>query len=186
MSRYSSTLGLVINKRNYQENGLIITLLTPLMGKITARAIGAKNIKSSRLGSLQLGNNIKANLYDKNGQLWLSESTTITSFLHTRKTLTQHNLLFYFLELINQLVAENQHTDGIYQIAIKLVQAINDNNVKSYINCEIELIKLLGFGLPTDIITNYESGQYKICQKYLKNFLESVVERKLESNKLFR
>ena len=186
MPRYSNTLGLVINKRTYHDNDLIITLLTPLMGIIVLHAFGAKNIKSTRLGILQLGNIIKAHIYDKNGHLWLSETQTVSSFLHHPKSLTQHNLLFYFLELINQLVAENQHTDNMYQVAANIVTAINDNNVKSYIFNEIELIKLLGFGVPPEITQNYQISNYKNCQKYLKNFLESIIEKKLESNKLFQ
>lgn len=186
MPNYSITTGLVINKRTYKDNDLIVTLLTPLVGKIVTRALGAKNIKSSRLASLQLGNIIKVHLYERNNQIWLSEAQTLTSFLHHKKTLTQHNLLFYFLELINQLVAENQHTPGIYEISAAIVNAINDNNFKLYIKNEIELIKLLGFGLPDEIVNFYQSGNYQSCQKYLKSFFESIIENKLESNKLFR
>ena len=63
MDHYKSTLGIVINKKTTKESDLLITLLTPKMGKIVAIAKGAKNIKSSRLGNLQLGNTIKAQLY---------------------------------------------------------------------------------------------------------------------------
>ncbi|MCL4383912.1 DNA repair protein RecO [Patescibacteria group bacterium] len=186
MPSYTSTAALVINKKTLKENDLLVTLLTPGLGKIITKAVGAKNIKSSRLGSLQLGNIIKVHLYEKNGQTWLSEAQTISSFLHHQKSLTQHNLLFYFLEFINQLVAENQHTEGLYDIAVNIVQAINDNNVKKYIGNEIELTKILGFGIPADILQFYKKGDYKSCQRYLKSFLESIIEKKLESNKLFR
>ena len=186
MPSYTATLALVINKKTVQENDLLVTLLTPAMGKVTAKAAGAKNIKSSRLSTLQLGNVIKAHLYEKNGYYWLSETQTISSFLHHPKSLTQHNLLFYFLEFINLLVAENQHTEGLYEIAVNMVTAINDNAVKTYIKNEIELVRLLGFGVPPEIQKNYEAADYKSCQRYLKNFLEAIIEKKLESNKLFR
>ena len=65
MPSYTATLALVINKKTVQENDLLVTLLTPAMGKVTAKAAGAKNIKSSRLSTLQLGNVIKAHLYEK-------------------------------------------------------------------------------------------------------------------------
>ena len=96
MDRYTSTIGLVINKKTSKEADLVITLLTPKMGKIVALAKGAKNIKSSRLGNLQLGNLIKVQLYQKNNFIWLSESQNIDSFLQTKKNLAQLNLLFYF------------------------------------------------------------------------------------------
>ena len=108
MEKYQNTIGIVINKKTVKETDLLITLLTPKNGKIIALAKGAKNIKSSRLSCLQLGNTIKAQIYQKNDYLWLSESKTIISFLRQNKSLTQINLLFYFLEILNQLIAENQ------------------------------------------------------------------------------
>ena len=186
MPSYSNTQGLVINKRTYQDNDLVITMLTQNLGKIVVKAVGAKNIKSSRLSTLQLGNIIRCSIYEKNGQYWLSESLTVSSFLTHRKSLTQHNLLFYFLELINQLVAENQDTPGMYKLSTNIVNAINNDNVKSYIGNEIALIKLLGFGIPPEIQQYYSQANYKSCQKYIKNFLESIIEKKLESNRLFR
>ena len=186
MPLHSSTVGLVINKRTSKEDDLTITLLTPTMGKIIVRALGAKKIKSSRLSTLQLGNTIKAQLYTKYNQTWLSESQTLTSFLHHQKSLTQHNLLFYFLELINQLIVENQHTPGIYEISAAIVQAIDQNNFKEYIKNEIELLKVLGFGVPETITSHFMANDFQSCQKFIKSFLESLIEKKLESNKLFR
>ena len=77
MERYQSTLGIVINKRTSKENDLLVTVLTPKSGKIVALAKGAKNIKSSRLGNLQLGNTIKIQLYQKNDFNWISETQNI-------------------------------------------------------------------------------------------------------------
>ena len=59
MDKYQSTVGIVINKKTIKETDLLVTLLTPKNGKIIALAKGAKNIKSSRLSSLQLGNIIR-------------------------------------------------------------------------------------------------------------------------------
>ena len=100
MEKYQNTIGIVINKKTVKETDLLITLLTPQYGKIIALAKGAKNIKSSRLSSLQLGNTIKVQLYKKNDYVWLSEAKTIIPFLQFDKSLTQINLLFYFLEIL--------------------------------------------------------------------------------------
>ena len=81
MDKYQSTECIVINRKNSKEIDSLITLLTPQNGKIVALAKGAKNIKSSRLGSLQLGNIIKAHLYQKNDFSWISETQTIHQFL---------------------------------------------------------------------------------------------------------
>ncbi|HEX8923175.1 MAG TPA: DNA repair protein RecO [Patescibacteria group bacterium] len=186
MQRYQSTLAIVINKKQYKEKDIITTLLTPRLGKITVLAKGAQSINSTRLGSLQLGNIIKIQIYTKNDFTWLSESQTLESFLVKDKKLVQLNLLFYFLELINRLIADNQQIDGVYSISEKIIKAINRSDLVGYLKYEIELIKILGFGLPNEIENNFLKGDYKMTQTYIKRFFESIVEKPLESNKLFK
>jgi len=186
MPHFQNTLGIVIKNKTIKESDLFITLLTPNLGKITCLAKGAKNIRSSRLGSLQLGNIIKAHLYQKNDFLWLAESTTISQFLHTKKKLTQLNLLFYFLEILNYFIAENQQISQSYPIAEKVITAINHNNLADFIRHEIEFIRILGFGLPDNIPTAFNNKDYIGCQKLIKTHLESIIEKPLESNKLFQ
>jgi DNA repair protein RecO (recombination protein O) len=186
MERYKTVQGIVINKKTIREADLLVTLLTPRDGKITALAKGAKNIKSSRIGCLQLGNIIKAQLYQKNNYLWLSEAQTVVQFLQESKTLAQINLLFYFLELANRLIAENQQIEKIYEISEKIIESINKNSVNRFIENEIKFIEILGFGLPPEIKKHFSEKNYKASQKLIKAFFESIVEKPLESNKLFK
>jgi len=186
MEKYQSTLGIVINKKTIKETDVLITLLTPKKGKITTLAKGAKNIRSSRLSTLQLGNIIQAHLYYKNEYTWLTESKTITPFLQHDKTLAQLNLLFYFLEIVNNLIADNQQIEGIYEISQKIINAINNNLVDQYIKNEILFLQVLGFGLPQEIIDYYQKKDYKTTQQLIKRYFESIIEKPLESNKLFK
>ena len=186
MDKYQNTIGIVINKKTIKETDLLITLLTPRNGKIVALAKGAKNIKSSRLSCLQLGNIVKAQIYKKNDYLWLSESQTIIPFLQNRKSLTQINLLFYFLEVLNRLIAENQQIEGIYQISQEIIDAINQNQFQRYIKNEIMFLEVLGFGVPNEINQYFEKKDYKTTQQLIKGFFESIIEKPLESNKLFK
>ncbi|MDD4937828.1 MAG: DNA repair protein RecO [Candidatus Shapirobacteria bacterium] len=186
MDKYKSTECIVINHRNLKETDSLVTLLTPRNGKIVALAKGVKSIKSSRLGSLQLGNIIKVHLYQKNDFAWISEAQTINQFLQTPKSLTQLNLLFYFLEIINQFIAENQQIENIYQISKNIIESINKNLVNRYIENEIKLLEVLGFGVPLEIKTNFLKKDYKTSQSLIKKFFESIIEKPLESNKLFK
>ena len=186
MDKYQNTIGIVINKKTIKETDLLITLLTPRQGKIVTLAKGAKNIKSSRLSSLQLGNIIKAQLYQKNDFLWLSEAQTINPFLQSEKNLTQLNLLFYFLEILNRLIAENQQIENIYQISQEIIDSINQNQLNRYIKNEILFIETLGFGVPNEINQYFEKKDYKTTQQLIKGFFESIIEKPLESNKLFK
>ena len=186
MNHYSCTQGLVINKKNVKETDILITLLTPSQGKIIALAKGVKNIKSSRIGSLQLGNLVKVNIYNKNNYSWISEAQTISQFLKTEKNLTQVNLLFYFLEIINTLVAENQHIPQIFEISKNIIEAINQNMVNKYLGNEIKLLQVLGYGTPPEIEKAYQAKDYRTTQKYIKQYFESIIEKPLKSNELFR
>ncbi|HPD44939.1 MAG TPA: DNA repair protein RecO [Candidatus Woesebacteria bacterium] len=186
MSKYKTVQGIVINKKPTRDNDLIITLLTPNEGKIVCLAKGARSIKSHRLGHLQLGNILKVSIYQKGDFRWLTESQTLQAFLQTPKKLVQLNLLFLFLEFINQLVPENQINPGLYQICQKIIKAIDKNQFKSYINYEINLIQLLGFGTPPEIINAYQANELKTAQNLIKNFLESIIEKPVKSNQLFR
>jgi len=186
MDKYRNTIGIVINKKTIKETDLLITLLTPRNGKIVTLAKGAKNIKSSRLSSLQLGNTIKAQLYQKNDFLWLSEAKTITPFLQSEKNLTQINLLFYFLEILNRFIAENQQIENIYQISQEIIDAINQNQLNRYIKNEILFLEALGFGVPNEINLYFQKKDYKTTQQLIRGFFESIIEKPLESNKLFK
>ncbi len=186
MNQYTSSVGIVINKKRLRESDLLITLLTPSQGKVVALAKGAQNIKSNRLGSLQLGNIVKVTLYKKNESTWISEAQTINQFLLNPKNLTQINLMFYFLEFLNQVTVENQQVDEIYHSTVKVIDSINKNELKRYISEEINFIKILGFGIPPEIEKYHEAKDYKTTQQLIKGYLESIIEKPLESNKLFK
>jgi len=185
MTRYSTTLSIVINKKAFKDSDWLITLLTQKHGKIICIAKGAHNIRSHRSSSLQLGNIIKAHLYTKDNFCWLTECQTIVSFLQKPKNLAQINLLFYFLELVNLVIAENQNIDDAYQISRDLITSINHNRVADYLNNEIKLISALGFGLPIDIQQSFADNNFRRCQQLIQSFLETIIERPLESQKLF-
>jgi len=186
MSHYLNTPGIVIKKNRSRDSDIQITLLTPKHGKIQALAKGAQSIKSSRLSTLQLGNIIKASIYQNKQRNWLSESITITPFLSTTKSLTQYNLLFYFLEMINRFIAENQQIEEMFQISQDLIMSINSNNFDKFISQEILLLENLGFGVPPQIREAYQNKKYPECQKLIKIFIESIIEKPLQSNQLFK
>jgi len=186
MSPYFSTTAIVINKSKTKEADIFVTLLTPHLGKITALAKGAQNIKSSRLSALQLGNIVKVSLYQKNNFNWLSQARTITPFLQKPKNLAQVGLLFYLLEIINRSLAEDQSVDSIYPICQNTITAINKNQTSAYLQNEIKLINCLGFGLPEEIPQSFAKKDYRQTQQYIQKFFESIIEKPLESPKLFR
>lgn len=186
MSRYLNVNAVVIRKTSSKENDIRVTLITDKLGKIIAIAKGAKNINSSRLGSLQLGNSIKASLYNKNDLYWISESTTISSFQSKNDNLVRYNLLFYILEVINHLTAEQQLVPNLLESLTSTINSINQNNFSDLVKNEIRLLEIQGFGVDPLIRKNYEQKNLKECQKLIKQSFESIIEKPIKSNRLFR
>ena len=180
---YQKTVAIVINKRQYKETDLIITVLSQDLGKISFIAKGANNSRSSRVSSLQLGNTISIQLYQKGDTYWLSEVKTVKNFIKTSKNLNQLRLLFFYLELINQLISDHQLIDNIYQISLKAVYSIEKGSLKSFVDSQIDLLNLLGFGIPKPILSHQQNKSYLACQKLLIKHFESIIEKPLSTIK---
>ncbi|HWS49076.1 MAG TPA: DNA repair protein RecO [Candidatus Methanoperedens sp.] len=185
MSKFVTTNAIVIKKRRQKEGDILITLFTQSLGKINCIAKGAQSIKSRRLGHLELGSQNKVSLYEKNSYYWLSETQSTSSFLRDSSFLNQINLLFYFLEILNSILPNGQTQTKIFTIISSGIDAISKNHFSSFIKQEINLLEELGYGLPTDILTSYNSRDYKNTQLLIKKYFESIIEKPLTSSKLF-
>lgn len=186
MSKFLNTTALVINKRKKREGDILVTLFTESLGKINCIAKGAQSLKSRRLGHLENGNIIKVSLYEKDSYFWLTESETLVPFIKSSSpTLSQINLLFYFLEILNALVPSEQIQSDIYHLATDSVKAISQNSFAVFIQNEIHFLEKLGYGIQPEILDSYSKKDYKNCQKLIKNYCESIIEKPLKSYKLF-
>ncbi|MFA5894294.1 MAG: DNA repair protein RecO [Candidatus Shapirobacteria bacterium] len=186
MSRYLTTKAIVVNHRRSLESDEVITLLTESLGKVIVSAKGVKSSKSHRQGSLELGNLIKTQLYEKGDRYWLADTVVLKHTLLQTKSLTQLNLIFYFLEIINHFIAENQQLENVFETTCALIESVNKNEFSSLIRHEIQLLESLGFGVPEAVSQSYQIQDYKESQKQIKQFLESIIERPLQSSKLFK
>ena len=185
MPKYISTEALVINKQKRKEGDLLITLLTLNFGKLNCLAKGVQSLKSRRLGHLEIGTIIKTSLYDKNSFYWLSETESIAAFLKNSSSLSQINLLFYFLEIVNKLLPVEQKQSELYQIVVNGVKSISQNHYSSFIFEEMSFLDELGYGLPPEISLSYKNKDYKMAQDLIKKYCESIIEKPLYSHKLF-
>lgn len=185
MSQQSlNTTAIVINTKNNQENNLLVTLLTPNLGKIIVRASGAKSIKSKRSPNLQLGNIIKVSLYQKNNHYWLTECQSSLSFLQIDHQLIQLNLLFYFLEILKNFAPENESLPELFKLSSQAINSLYQNSWPKFIKIQIEILNTLGFGAPTDLQQNYLNKNYQLAQQQLILYFESILQKPLFSHKL--
>lgn len=185
MAKFVTTTAVVINKRRLKEGDLHVTLYTYNLGKIVCVAKGAQSLKSRRLGHLEIGSHIKVSLYEKNSYYWLSETEAISSFLHSSSSLSQINLLFYFLEIVNTLLPAEQNQPELYQIIVKVVENISQNHFHLFIAQEILFLESLGYGVPKEISLSFQNKDYKNTQSMIKKYCESIIEKPLKSSQLF-
>jgi hypothetical protein len=88
--------------------------------------------------------------------------------------------------MINRFIAEDQQIEGMFQISQDLIISINSNNFNKFIAQEILLLENLGFGVPSHIHQAYRDNNFSECQKHIKNYIESIIEKPFQSNKLFK
>lgn len=176
---------IVINLKKTAEQDLDVCLYCLKIGKIYAKAKGASKITSSRLSNLQPGNLIHLSLYEKKDNYWISQTKSIYSFMTKNKSLTQVNLLFYLLEFCYRILPNSQPNPSVFTEVRSAIQSIDDNQMGKFIQKEINIIKFLGYGTPNSIQQAIISSDAKQAHQLLKIYIESILERPLESQKLF-
>ena len=181
---YLKTKAIIINKKIYKENDLLVTILSQNLGKLFFIAKGASNFKNNRNSTLQLGNLVNLNLYQKNDLYWLSDSATLRNLFKNRKSLNQIKFTFYFLEILNQLVSQNQPQELLFDKSVSIINSIENKSFTKYIDHLIDLIKILGYGIPQNISTSQRQGQYLTCQKLLLNYIQTIIELPLQTSKI--
>jgi DNA repair protein RecO len=185
MNRYQKLQGIIIKKQALSESDLLITILSKHDGKIVCQAKGVKNIKSRRLGNLELGNIVKAQIYTKQDFAHLTEIENLQKRILDSPNLTQISMLFYFFELLNQLLPQKDFNPKIYDLTLKTLRVIQKEDLSSFIQAEILLCQLLGFGPPPEIIRSYQSQNQKQTQQLLNAYFENLIQKPLQSLKLF-
>ena len=180
----SNTQSIVIGKKNVGEQDIQIILLTQSVGKIYAKARGASKITSSRLGSLQLGNIIDCAL-NHTSPYFVSQTKTIFSFMQTQKTLSQTNLLFLLLELVNKITPQEEPNQDLFFETKQAIFSIDKSQVGLFLKHEIKIINILGYGTPQIILEFLEKSDFRNAQQSLQHYVESIIDKPLQSKKLF-
>lgn len=182
---FVNTTGIVINKRVINDFDWLVTILSENLGKITVLAKGVHRPRSQRGQTLQLGNLIAISIYQRQDQYYLSESQTKLSYFNQTSGLAQTKILFYFLEILNLIVAEQQYTPLLFSYCLKGLKSIYHSKFANFVACQIKILNLLGFGPPNNIITTYQKKHYLSCQNQLQNYIQTLVGKTLISPTLF-
>jgi DNA repair protein RecO (recombination protein O) len=138
--------GIIINKRQFMESDMFLTVLTDSGEKFELLAKGASG-RSRRKHHLELMNQIEGTFYEGKTHYYLQSVQCKQSFIHLKEDLQLILRMHMILEIINKTVMLEDPHPEIYQLLEETLNSLNQKNVYE-LTPEITLIKLahlLGF-----------------------------------------
>ncbi len=173
MSAKSYTTEAVVLKRvNVGELDRIITLFTPLMGKLVCVAKGVRKMSSSQRAFLEPGNYISSLIIETKSLPILAQTRLINDFSYSKKNLPSMKKLVEVLEIVDQLFPEGVEEQDLFEQVIKILESLNSPN-SSFNEIQQKLIQMVAqLGYPPMDETPYTS---------LLEYVSSVAERPMHS-----
>ena len=151
MSTYK-TEGIIIKRNNFLESSLILDIYTKDHGRVSAVARSARKAKGKLRGHLELFLNTDLVLAYGKSIDTITSSLTIESFSNLRNNLELSFSVYYFLELVNRMTAEEYRDERIFYLLKKSLLFLdrlasdreNDRNCLILL-FQINLLDLTGF-----------------------------------------
>ncbi len=142
------TKAVVIREVTVGEADKLLTLLTPELGRITARCRGVRSLKSRRFAAAQLYMYSDMILSEKDGLYTLEEADTIESFFGIRESLASIACANYFSELLNHVTVEGEGDADMMRLFLNCLYALANKKeiavTKVKAVFEARLVALLG------------------------------------------
>lgn len=142
----------IINKTDYGESDLIITLFTAGRGKINTIGKGAKRSRRRFPGSLELFSLVAFNGFIKHplALTRIDECQLLEPFTAIQEELRSYFCGCYFLEIVNRCCAERQANKALFNLLNDLFTFLATVPHNRNFNCrirlfELQIITLLGF-----------------------------------------
>lgn len=151
------TKGIVIAEHNMGDYDKMITLLTPVLGKISCAAKGARRPKSSLLAGTQYLCFGEYVLYKGANTYNINSCSTIEVFYNVRIDLDKLNYVAEITRLIQDTTTENQNSYNILQLLLNTIYVISetDKNLDLVMSIfKLRLISILGFKPHIEKCTN--------------------------------
>ena len=169
--RTYSSEGIILKRSNFQEADRILTVFSKRYGKITLLAKGIRKLGSRKRGHLEIFSEIKFQAVASSGFDILTEAITINNFNKLRLNLNRVTLAYYFCEVLNKIVKEDEKHDELFELLSKSLKELETaKNLKTLRKDFI--VKLL-------VELGYWPGNKKMINHDIE--LEEVLERKLNS-----
>ena len=175
MIKTYKTVGIVLNQKNFFEADRLLTVFTKDFGRLRLLAKSVRKLNSRKRGHLELFSQVKIVCAKGKNLDLITEAETVNNFSTLRRNLNRVRIAYLLCELINDLTAENQEHEDVYNLLwLYLAQLNSPAAPKNLIfNFEKSLLELLGFGLPNSL-----------SRTSLEAHIQSITEKPLNSKKI--
>jgi DNA repair protein RecO (recombination protein O) len=145
--RTYQTEAIIIKKTKLGEADRILTLYTPHLGKIQAKARGVRRPKSKLAGHLELLTHSLVSLARGRNLDVIIGSQTINSFLPLKSDLWLTSCALYATELVNQFTAEHVENYPLFQLLLETMEQLcqASNKELTLRHFELHLLNEVGY-----------------------------------------
>ncbi|MCX6816300.1 MAG: DNA repair protein RecO [Candidatus Beckwithbacteria bacterium] len=179
MIKTYKTYGLVLRQNNFGEADRLLTIFTKDHGKLRLLAKSVRKPSSRKRGHLELFSHAKIVCARGKNLDLITEADTIDNFSCLRQNLNRVRIAYLLCELVNDLTAENQEHEDVYNLLLFYLTQLNSTVAPKnlILNFEKSLLELLGFGLPA-------GASAKAGHQAIENYISSITEKPINSKKI--
>jgi DNA repair protein RecO (recombination protein O) len=145
--RTYSTEAIILRRRNFGEADRILTIFTPHLGKIRAKAVGVRKPRSRKAGHLELF--CRSRLFLAHGRDLdvITQAETIEPFAALRDDLNRSASASYMAELLDRFAAEGIENQEAYLCLSTALHALCESNEpkRILVHYALHLVGSMGF-----------------------------------------
>lgn len=127
-ARLYKTEAIILRQRKLGEADRILTLLTPTLGKLDAKAKGVRKTMSRLSGHLQPLNRVVVQLAQGHAADVITGVETLDSFRGLRDDLDRLSRALYAAELTDRITAEHVHSFPIFRLMLETLTRLERGN----------------------------------------------------------
>lgn len=114
-TRYYSSEGFVLARRNYSEADRILVVYSERYGKVSLLAKGIRKLSSKKRGSLEVFSRVRFTAVVGKGIDIITDVELVGSFGKIRKDLKKASVAFFLMEVVDKITREGEENKELYR-----------------------------------------------------------------------
>lgn len=185
--------GIVINKSEYGEGDLYLTVFSDFLGKVNLFVKGVRKSRNREQSAVDTLNLSKFILVKKGEHYSVSSFETLNNYSRLKKDLGTIYMALYIFSLLNSSLAEREKREDIYHLTKKTLDFFDSEESED--KKKLCLIYFLHKWIEKEGILSDNLDEWKKIQKNLKNSIlegflkkqyKEIIEQKYDENFLIQ